>query len=223
MSFRLDRFSVLRPYLFHLTATANLRRIRRQRELRAAAGLFREAGFIEDSSKRRVDHRYLNIDGDVVMVRDQKPLHRGAIEFASHWDMARWVAHVNEHVFFWPGSAAGPIEPGLRHFERYRKEEVAVLRLPTDAVLSSAIGSRALFSRFNSGAPRVVNGRRSPRGIGTFVGASEFLGTAGDVVEVVFNGVLRLPNATVVADAYNGRWRALLEERAPNLIEETAT
>jgi hypothetical protein len=111
MSFRLDRFSVLRPYRFHLTATANLRRIRRQRELRAAAGLFREAGFIEDSSKRRVDHRYLNIDGDVVMVRDQKPLHRG---------------------------------------------------------------------------------------------------TAGDVVEVVFNGVLRLPNATVVADAYNGRWRALL-------------
>ena len=120
--------------------------------------------------------------------------------------MSRLVAHINEHVFFWPGFATGPIESGLNHFELYRGEELAFLRILSADVINS---SQALFCRFNSGAPRVVNGRRSPRGADTYVPASSFRGTAGDVVEVVVRGALVLPQSTQVAGSYGGPWGLL--------------
>jgi hypothetical protein len=52
-----------------------------------------------------------------------------------------------------------------------------------------------LFCRFNSGAPRVVGGRRSPRGVTTFQPAGMFAGTPSDVVEVVFERSIVLPSS----------------------------
>ena len=41
-----------------------------------------------------------------ILIRDQKPLVSGAIEFEEGWDLMRFVGYVNQHVFFWPRSAA---------------------------------------------------------------------------------------------------------------------
>jgi hypothetical protein len=67
-------------------------------------------------------------------------------------------------VFFWPGREAGPNDHGRRHYERYRNDDVVLIRVPTQRMPE---GAEVCF--FNSGSPRCVDGRKSPRGSATFV------------------------------------------------------
>jgi hypothetical protein len=207
MAFDLDRFAQLRPNLFHLTAAQNLARIRAAGTLVSASELFGQAQAENLRSVRRPTHETLRVDGRLVIVRDQRPFHVGAIAFDEGWDMVRLVAHVNEHVFFWPGTAKRPVKSGLSHYRRYRGEALAVLRVPIRSVLATDASARALFSRVNSGAPRVVAGRHSRRGAGTYVDASTFEGTTTDVVEVVFRGRVVLPPDTEFSRSYDGPWQ----------------
>jgi hypothetical protein len=211
MPFRLDRFSALRPYLYHLTAATNIDRIRETRALKPASTLFRESGQINRRPNRRTDHEPLVVNGRTIWIRDQKPLHQGAIEFELGWDITRLVQHLDKRIFFWPGDAERPIASGLNHYRRYEAEKVAIIRICSDEVLLTGQEPEPTFCRFNSGAPRVVNGRRSPRGGDTFVAAGMFNGSAGDVVEVVFRGVLRLPQCTELSPSYSGPWRSLFD------------
>ncbi len=171
MPFALHRLLQCRPYLFHLTAASNLESISRTLLLRSANELLAEAGLKHRSSRRRLTHLATQHGGESVHIRDQAPLIEGAISFEDGWDMPRLVQHINDHVFFWPGNLAGPIEPGRNHFERYRSESPVILRVPTAELLVQSIK----FSRYNSGAPRCSCGRYSPRGSKTYVPASEFL------------------------------------------------
>ena len=209
MPFDLNRFAQLRPNLFHLTAAQNLDGIRATGSLQSASKLFGRAKAQNLRSVRRRGHEALRIEGRIVIVRDQKPLHCGAIVFDEGWNMARLVAHINEHVFFWPGTANRPVKSGLSHYGRYRTEEIAILRVPIRSVLANNASGCALFSRFNSGAPRVVASRHSPRGASTYVDAPAFSGTTADVVEVVFRGRVKLPPDTEFAASYDGRWQTL--------------
>ena len=79
--------------------------------------------------------------------------------------------------------------------KRYRSEAPAMLRLPTTALLESTLN----FSRYNSGAPRCSGGKYSPRGARTYLPASEFVGTASEVVEVVAIGACSLPRSVEVS------------------------
>jgi hypothetical protein len=205
MSFSLPQLLRCRPYLFHLTSRRNLEAITRTRQLRCANALLADAGLANQSSERRVDHLAVSAGGDITLLRDQKPLIHGAIAFEEGWDLARLVQHINQHVFFWPGLASGPIASGINHFERYRAEAPVLLRFLTadldDAVLR--------FSAYNSGAPRCSGGRYSPRGSKTCVSAAEFSGSASEVVEVVVAGGCALPEALEASDSPVGPWRSL--------------
>jgi hypothetical protein len=119
--------------------------------------------------------------------------------------------YIDQHIFFWPGGVQGPIQSGLNHFKRYAAEDLAVLRIRSDEVFRTDAAPEPLFCHFNSGAPRVVNGRRSPRGADTYVPANCFNGSAGEVVEVVFCGAMLLPRSTEVAPSYAGPWHLLLD------------
>jgi hypothetical protein len=184
MSFTFDQFLCHRPYLYHLTAAANLESIVRTKTLRCTNTLLGESELTQHAFLRRLNHMSVTTTNGVVVIRDQRPLVNGAIEFEEGWDLARFVKYVNQHVFFWPGTAVGPISPGLNHFERYRAECPAILRLATINVDLNNLK----FSRYNSGAPRCSGGRCSPRGSRTYLPANEFIGTASKVVEVVASG-----------------------------------
>ena len=93
------RLARLRPYLYHLTAEENLPAIRRHGELRCAKALLQAAGLGHAASQRRLEHLLITTDIGSVLIRDQKPLAAGAIEFEEGWNLERFVAHVNEHVF----------------------------------------------------------------------------------------------------------------------------
>jgi hypothetical protein len=211
MAFVLDHFLTIRPYLFHLTAQGTLNRIVATRALEPASRLQQVNGQAPLRLSPRRQHLRLEIDGHTVWIRDQQPLRAGHIAFDAGWDLRRLLAHLDGHVFFWPGGEDGPIPVGQHHFERYAAERPALLRIPTTSLLTANPCLQPLFCRFNSGAPRTVLGRRSPRGSATFVHAEAFPGRASQVQEVVFTQPVRLPRGTQLGSDYRGPWLPLLD------------
>src|SRR5687768_1932088 len=129
MPLSLAEFARKRPFLYHLTCTHNARLIDLSRELVCAATLQRQAGRANRIGRRRASHERLTLPGGDVWLRDQEPLREGNIAFAPGWNFARFVALLDEHVFFWPGTEQGPIDYGGRHYERYKHESPLLLRV----------------------------------------------------------------------------------------------
>src|SRR5882672_8653746 len=113
-----DRFLRLRPFLYHLTDTRNVRRILRTRRIESAAHLLRLARRTDLVRERRRAHVSISVDGEEIAIRDQAPLHQGNMALADGCTFSDFVALLNERVFFWPGSADGPISYGVRHHGR---------------------------------------------------------------------------------------------------------
>lgn len=205
MAFSLPQLIGCRPFLYHLTAASNLSSIIRTREFRCANVLLAESGLTSHSSQRRIAHLAVPASNGSTLLRDQKPLIEGAIEFEDGWDMARFVQHVNQHVFFWPGGHQGPIKSGMNRFERYRAERPVLLRFPIACLKQVDLR----FSRFNSGAPRCSGGKYSPRGSNTYLPAVDFVGTASEVVEVVVAEACALPATAELSNHPSGPWKLL--------------
>lgn len=205
MPFAITQFLRYRPYLYHLTAAENLQSIASTLRLRCTNALLAEAGLTQWSSMKRRENMPVLAGVGTVLIRDQKPLSEGAIEFEEGWDFKRFIEHVNQHVFFWPGTSSGPIKPGLNHFGQYRSESPVILRFSTEY----ADTANLKFSRYNSGAPRCSGGKHSPRGSRTYLAASEFPGTASEVVEVVADGAFALPISVEASSSPAGPWQPL--------------
>lgn len=206
MGFDLTRFAEARPRLYHLTARANLDGILRTGRLEAARVLMERAGDMSMLRQRRREHYRLRVDGREVVLRDQKPLHRGNIAFEGGFGFEDVVEALNRRVFFWPGDEEGPIDYGRRHFGRYGGEDCVVLVVPTAALLEANPDVQAEFCRFNSGSPRCTGGRGAPRGPRTFLPAHECPFSPGAVKEVTFREFVRLPAAGHVEVASHLRW-----------------
>lgn len=175
-----EKFTKLRPYLYHLTATMNIGRILRLRRLDCAATLL-EAGKRNGLLReRRMQGFIVCVDDQKVHIRDQKPLHPKNMKLTDGRTFERWLEHLNSFVFFWPGNAQGPIRPGVAHFNRYADERPAprLIRIPTQDLLAANTNSPPRFSRYNSGAPRQSKGKPIPRGPDTFTCGSVFFTAA---------------------------------------------
>ena len=110
-------------------------------------------------------------------------------------------------MFFWPGTERGPNDYGLRHAARYlgASEDLAFLRVPSGKIVTQS----ALFSHVNSGSPRCSNGKKSTRGPGTFLPASQFALPPSKVAEVVFETSVGLPPETEWSRSLTDGWSAL--------------
>lgn len=209
MSLSVSDFARLRPFLYHLTTHENIARIRSTARLESAEQLLIRAERTNSLKARRVGHMLVNVEGHSIRLGHQDFLHAGAIAFDAGWDLEKLIGYINHHVFFWPGSAKGPIDSGRNHFEHFASRRPVLLRVGFYQLLLANPGIEPRFCRFNSGAPRVVNGRKSPRGRSTFCGAESFSGLPSDVVEVVFEQRVTLPSATQMGYSYDGPWSSL--------------
>jgi hypothetical protein len=214
MGFKLLDFIKLRPYVYHLTSRDNLRRLKRTGRMDSAAQLIRMAERPDLLWKRRDKHEPLQIGDETVWLRDQLPLDEGSIRFEEGWDMPRLVEHINRRVFFWPGRAEGFSDYGLRHLGRYLEEGPALLRVPLDKLVEVNKGNPPGLCAYNSGSPRVVKKKKSPRGSKTFVTAEEFPKGRKDVVEVTFENFVLLPDETEVRFFTVTAWGPIPEEHA---------
>lgn len=209
--FDIDRFAKLRPYLYHLTAAGNLAHIRASRSIAPAVDWMRRAGRIDLLRQRRKDQVTLQVNGQRILLRDQKPLARGNIEFALGYTYEELVESLSSRVSFWPGRVDGPNAYGVRHFERYENEHPVIIRARFCSLIAANQGVQTMFCRYNSGCPRCSNGFKSPRGSDTFVGAGDFTGTESKVVEVTFASEVSLPADAEYGSNPCGPWKALFE------------
>jgi hypothetical protein len=182
----IDKYVQIRPYAYHVSQRANLARLARTRRLESSANLIRRADESELLRRRRDEPTRIQVDGDTVILQDQLPLVFASAQLAEGWSEGDFVEFINEHVFFWPGTAHGPIKYGDRLLEHYEEQGPAVLRVRTRALLSANPGMTPLFCPFNSGATRMQGGRRVSRGPDLFMPARSFPRTPGKAVELVF-------------------------------------
>jgi hypothetical protein len=153
----------------------------------------------------------VTFEGRVIIIRDQDKLHEGNTGLARGYTFADFVGALNKRVFFWPGTAARPIDSGVRHFERYEDECPIILRIDFESVHTLNPRAVPLFCRYNSGSPRcrLPHGKKSPRGPNTFLPAPDFDETPGKVVEVTFSTEIILPPNTEFSPRPSGPWRGL--------------
>lgn len=209
MAFTLQEFQAKRPYLYHLTDQRNTERIRRTRRLYSATYLLQEANARAVITERRPNSVAVMVNGEEIWIRDQRPLHAGNVGFQGGWTFKDLLKALNDKVFFWPGSTAGPISYGIRHFQRYASEEPALIRLSSSQVLTANTGATPLFCRYNSGSPRWSNGIASPRGPNTFVACTQATFSATSAVECVIRDQVILPACAEMASSFGGPWRRL--------------
>lgn len=208
------KFLQLRPFAFHTTAATNLEHLRNTPRLESPRRMFQHAGLALDRRlrERRLRNITLRVNARDVVIRDQRPLACGAIDFEDGWDSTRLVELLNGLVFFWPGAEDGPIDYGRRHFARYNNagEALGVLRIPTRALIAANAPRQPLLSSCNSGSPRPnPKSGNGPRGSRTFLVPAEFEKSPGRVVELVFEDFAALPEGTECALHVLGPWRQL--------------
>ena len=213
-----DTFLALRPFAYHTTSARHLESLRETRQLQCAARLTARAAAEapagtepEAQVTRRLKPVTLRIGLHQVHLRDQRGLEPSAIRFDAGWDLARFVAHVNGLVSFWPGTESGPSDMGRRHWERLRSaaEPLVVLRVPTQDLLQADGQPEAQVSRCHSGAAHLRQGRRVERGGATFIALEAFRAPPVDVQELMFADVAHLPASTEYATSLAGPWLAL--------------
>lgn len=196
MAIDVERFIVLRPYLYHVTARENRSLVAASMQLEPAMDLLRRAGRLDLARWRRPESLTLALGHDQVVLKDQRPLIEANISLDGAWDIGDFVQYLNEHVFFWPGRADGPIAHGVRLLGRYESDAPCVLRVPTRDLLDHNPDVAPLFCPFNSGAPRQNGGRRARRGPQLFAPAAQFGRRESEVVEVAFRSTVVLPDTT---------------------------
>jgi hypothetical protein len=206
----LQRYLNIRPYLYHLTARSNRAHIADTRMLFPAATLMQRARCEHLLRVRRVSHERLTIDGITILVRDQTPLHEGNLALPKGYLYADLIGDLNRRVFFWPGTARGPISYGINHFGRYKGEKPIIIRVRFDSLLQANPMAAPEFCKYNSGAPRCSYGRKSPRGPNTFVSASHFSESPSQAVEVTFCSSVAIPANTEYGNHPEGPWHPLL-------------
>lgn len=209
MSFDLDRYAKLRPFLYHLTASENVEGICATKRLYSAANMLASAGRLDLMRVRRKKHEVIPVDRQRVWLRDQFPLRAGNADLADSWSFEDLVKHLNQRVFFWPGTDDGPIHYGRSHFARYAHERPTILRVRFESLRKANPERTPLFCPYNSGAPRCSYGLKAPRGPDTFLAAEHFHRTASRVAEVTFLDHIKLPSDTEMSQQFGDSWTAL--------------
>jgi hypothetical protein len=80
--------------------------------------------------------------GRKIFIRDQDPLYEGHMTLPDEYTLADFVAHLNNRIFFWPGTDNRPVPSGMGHFKRYAfkryaKEKPVILRIELQGVAGS--------------------------------------------------------------------------------------
>jgi hypothetical protein len=193
MAFDIKDFVALRPFLYHVTARENAAPLADAPVLQPAETLLRWAGRPELIRERRREDTPVTAGVHRLVLKDQKPLVAGNLQLPDGWEFGDLIAFLNRHVFFWPGTAVGPIRQGRRLHAHYEAESPLVVRMRTSALFDANPEGIPLFAAFNTGAPRRQHGQRVARGPDLFVIAADFPRRASEVVEVVFRSQVLLP------------------------------
>ena len=199
-------------HCYHVTAVVNLRGIRHLRVLFPASTLFRKMERSELLSCRRTHDVQLRFQNQEILVRNQAPLDPDHIDLGSAEKFEEYVACLNTHVFFWPGTASGPTPDGVRMFRRTAGVKSAMIRVPSRSLMEANEGSMVHLSTCNTGASWIGEGKKSQRGIGIFQRAESFSEPPDRIQEILFRGSVNLPDDSECSTRVGQRWRSLFAQ-----------
>jgi hypothetical protein len=195
-------------HCYHVTAVVNLPSLRRSGTLLPAATLFRLTGRDDLLNRRRTHDVHLPLRGQNVLVRNQIPLDPDSINLGSAESLEDYIACLNAHVFFWPGTSSGPAHDGIRMFQMTPGVN-AIIRVQSRSLFETNKGSPLHFSTCNTGASWVVNGKKSLRGSDVFQHAKYFDEPPSRIQEISFRGCVNLPDNSECGNGFGQRWHSL--------------
>jgi len=160
-----------------------------------------------------------SVEGDPVLLTDQRPVIEANIAFQEGWLLADLIEAINRRVFFWRGTAANLLKKDRKHFRKYGAagHSLVFLRLSLKETWHANSDRGPEVCKYNSGAARKNGGQPIPRGPRTFVQPAVADFDKGQVREVVFRDYVHLPETTEYCVAsWTGEWRQLFEKNAKN-------
>lgn len=208
----LAAYAKLRPCLWHLTTRANWIAMRKQadggdvqvlctRDLHAQAN---DPGFALGTP--RAEPQPVELPWGSARVGAQRRLVNAQkrLSFPEGWDLGRYCAWLDDHVWLWPGTADGPSTTPGKKWMKYqlRQADVPLTFLQIESArLLDRLGDAALFTPVGLGpaASKKTTKALSPD---VLVPAGE-IGVPSDVVEVAFRDGLTLhpDDVTPVAES----------------------
>jgi O-acetyl-ADP-ribose deacetylase (regulator of RNase III) len=197
------------PNCYHVTSKVNLTSIRRSRRLLPAQAIFKKVKQDSLCRERRTNDLMLYVDGHDILIRNQRPLDPEAVEFGTEEALEDYVSTLNSRVFFWPGTTAGPVEDGVRMFDKESAGSI-LLTVPFRSLVDANPQAKLYVSTCNTGAAWRNNGRKTRRGQHVFEPVHTFSGYPGDIMEISFVAdELELPSKVNYAPSLAGPWHAL--------------
>lgn len=201
----IQKFIDTHPLLYHLTAKENLPLIIKHKKIYSANKLIDLSADVNNNlikRQRRPEHSKIEINNDVVSIRDQRPISEKALQkcLTNNWTCADFYEHLNNRVFAWP--TLGRLQ---KHYDRYKDENPVIIIFDTIKLFEK--NPTPLFCRLNSGATRAnsyLGGVPPSRGIDTFLPANLYNFPVGSVAEVTFEQELLLPAEIIITNAPNG-------------------
>jgi hypothetical protein len=202
------------PYLYHVTYSTSLARIKRYRRLDSAARLMEAGGRGSLLRQRRTTLVQFSVDGESIILTDQLPIIEANIAFQEGWTLPDLIEAINRRVFFWRGPATGLLKKDQGHFGTYESAGPSLtflrVKLREACRLNSERGPE--LCKYNSGAARMNDGLPIPRGPRTFVEPRTADFEKGIVREVVFRDHVLLPDTTeCCVGSWEGEWKSLFE------------
>jgi hypothetical protein len=198
-------------HCYHVTATMNLRSICHLGLLLPATTLFRLTNREDLLNGRRTQDVRLQLRGLQVLVRNQIPLDPDSIDVCLPETFESYVACLNERVFFWPGTASGPTEDGVKMFQPTFGVNSAIIRIPSCSLFESNAGTLPHLSTCNTGAVWIMNGEKSRRGGCVFQNLASFEDSPGKIEEISIVGPVNLPDDSEYSPRFGESWRSLFE------------
>ena len=210
MGFSTNELFRLRPFAYHTSCLENFRAIQRHLELRSATEILEGTRHAQLLGRRRTRSVALEIAGERIVIRDNKPLRPGSLLLTHGWQLHDWLRELNSRVYFWPGTAQGPIRPGRAHCERYAGESpVFVIRMPTRSLVNSNKTRQLWVARCNSGSARHHSGRPVQRGPDTFQRPATAGFRPSKIVEFTYKHRATLPVDATWSESLDGPWLPL--------------
>ena len=210
MGFAIQDLIRLRPFAYHTSGRENFNAIRRRSELRSASVILEGTGHDHLLTNRRKSSVTLQVNGETVVIRDNRPLRPASVRLLGGWSLSDLLRELNSRVFLWPGWESRPIRRGRSHFERYEAEgPVFTIRIPLPSLIAANHDRDLWVTRCNSGSARHHGGQPVPRGPSTFQLPEEATFRVSEVIELSYVGAARLPTDAQWSESLIGPWRDL--------------
>jgi hypothetical protein len=138
-------------------------------------------------------------------VNDQDPFLEQHGRFEGGWSADRFREELDRRVFFWPvrhvsAGRNGTSAQAWAFLRKYAERSTLVI-VPTADLLEENDHLVPDFSRCNSGTLSPRTRKYNVRGPRTFLPCDRFVGTLGNVKEMIFRGRVRLPKSMRIVRA----------------------